>query len=68
MAKRSKFWYAKHFGYLLYEGKSFDVQWLSNLRWRFHIGKPKGYTNAKWEIHIGPLYVAKFERRERYDH
>ena len=65
MAKLSKFWYAKHFGYPLYESKTLTIQWLINLRWGFHVGKPKGYyAKAKWEVHIGPLYVAKFERSD----
>lgn len=59
MRKLSKFWYAKHFGYPLYDCELFRVQWLSNLRWGFHIGKPKCCTDAKWEIHIGPLYIVK---------
>ena len=60
MAKLSKFWYAKHFGYPLFENSKWLIQWLCNLRWGFNIGKPKGYAgDVKWEIHIGPLRIAR---------
>ena len=65
MVKLSKFWYTKHFGYPLYESDKWRIQWLCNLHWGFNIGKPKGYaSDVKWEIHIGPFYLARWKEKE----
>ena len=60
MTLKKKFWNAKYCGERLYDGHGWVLHYLPLGRWAFPIGKPHIKCDVKWEIHIGPFYLAKW--------